>query len=83
MLITNGKLITWEVENRILEGNALYIEGDKIAEIGPEAELKAKELDSVKERVTCLEWELGYVPPLRKIIEAVQKGFEEGLGIRL
>jgi putative selenium metabolism protein SsnA len=42
MLITNGKLITWEVNNRILEGYAVYVEGDKIAEIGPEAELKAK-----------------------------------------
>jgi len=42
MLITNGKLITWEVKNRILEGYALYIEGDKIAEIGFESELKAK-----------------------------------------
>jgi putative selenium metabolism protein SsnA len=42
MLITNGKLITWETKNRILEGQALYIDGDKIAEIGPEAQLKAK-----------------------------------------
>ena len=42
MLITNGKLITWEVENRILSGQAIYIEDDKITEIGPEAELKAK-----------------------------------------
>jgi putative selenium metabolism protein SsnA len=42
MLITNGKLITWEDENRILEGNALLIEGEKITEIGPEADLKAK-----------------------------------------
>ena len=42
MLISNGKLITWETENRILEGNAIYIEGDKIAEIGPESELKSK-----------------------------------------
>ena len=42
MLITNGKLITWEKENRILDGQAIYIDGDKIREIGPEAELKAK-----------------------------------------
>ena len=42
MLITNGKLITWEVENRILSGQVIYIEDDKITEIGPEAELKAK-----------------------------------------
>jgi putative selenium metabolism protein SsnA len=48
MLITNGKLITWEPENRILEGQALYIHGDKIAEIGPEAELKAKYVETEK-----------------------------------
>ena len=42
MLITNAKLITWEAENRILPGYALFIEGEKIAEIGPETELKAK-----------------------------------------
>jgi len=42
MLITNGNLITWEAENRILSGYAIYIEDDKIAEIGPEAELKAR-----------------------------------------
>jgi putative selenium metabolism protein SsnA len=42
MLITNGKLITWEDENRILEGYALYYEGDRIIDIGPEAELLTK-----------------------------------------
>jgi len=41
MLITNGKLITWEKENRILEDHALYIEGDKITDIGPSPKLKA------------------------------------------
>jgi len=51
MLITNAKLITWEVENRILEGYALYYESDKIVDIGPEAELitkypQAKRLDA-------------------------------------
>jgi len=42
MLITNGKLITWEEPNQILEGQALYISGGLIAEIGPEAELVAR-----------------------------------------
>jgi putative selenium metabolism protein SsnA len=42
MLILNGKLITWETRNRILEGYALYIDGDRIAEIGPQAELLAR-----------------------------------------
>lgn len=42
MLITNGKLITWETPNRILEDHAIRIEGDKIAEIAPQAELLAR-----------------------------------------
>lgn len=39
MIITNGKIITWEQPNRILEGHALRIEGDKIVEIGLQADL--------------------------------------------
>jgi putative selenium metabolism protein SsnA len=39
MLITNATLITWEEPNQVLEGQAVLIEGDKIAAIGPEAEL--------------------------------------------
>lgn len=42
MLITNGKLITWEKPNRILEGYALRIENDKITEIDLQQELIAK-----------------------------------------
>ena len=39
MLITNAKLITWGKENQILDGYAIYINGDKIVEIAPEPEL--------------------------------------------
>jgi putative selenium metabolism protein SsnA len=39
MLITNTKLITFEVENQILAGQALYIRDGLIQEIGPESEL--------------------------------------------
>ena len=39
MLITNAKVITWGSPNRILEDHALFIEGDRILEIGPQAEL--------------------------------------------
>jgi putative selenium metabolism protein SsnA len=39
MLITNGKIITWEIPNRILDGYAVYVQGDKIVEIAPQAEL--------------------------------------------
>ncbi len=49
----------------------------------PVEKLKAKEIDSVKERVTCLKWELGYVPPLDEVKQAIKTGFSEYLGIRL
>ncbi|MEK7833499.1 MAG: putative aminohydrolase SsnA, partial [Acidobacteriota bacterium] len=42
MLITNATLITWDTPNRILERHALYIEADRIAELGTVAELQAK-----------------------------------------
>jgi len=42
MLIVNGKLVTWERENRILEDQAVYIDGKTIGEIGPEALLREK-----------------------------------------
>jgi lipoate---protein ligase len=49
----------------------------------PVEKLKAKEIDSVKERVTCLAWELGQTPALREIKKALACGFESVLGIRL
>ncbi len=39
MLITHATLITWDEPNQILDGQAVYIEGDRIVEIGPETEL--------------------------------------------
>jgi cytosine/adenosine deaminase-related metal-dependent hydrolase len=42
VLITNGKIITWEEQNRILEDHAIYIKNDQIVEIGPEASLLEK-----------------------------------------
>src|SRR5208337_1451823 len=49
----------------------------------PVEKLKAKEIESIRERVTCLKWELGLVPPLETIKKAIVIGFEEHLGIRL
>jgi lipoate-protein ligase A len=49
----------------------------------PVEKLKAKEIDSVKDRVTCLRWELASVPSLKAIKTAVRRGFERHLGIRL
>jgi putative selenium metabolism protein SsnA len=41
VLITNAKLITWGEPNQILEGYAVYIDGGRIAAVGPQAELNA------------------------------------------
>jgi lipoate-protein ligase A len=49
----------------------------------PVEKLKAKEIDSVKDRVTCLNWELGCTPPLEDIKRAIRYGFEKELGISL
>ncbi|MFH2093823.1 MAG: biotin/lipoate A/B protein ligase family protein [Pseudomonadota bacterium] len=49
----------------------------------PVEKLKAKEIDSVKERVTCLNWELGYTPPLEDIKASIIHGFEKHLEIVL
>ncbi len=49
----------------------------------PVEKLKAKEINSVKERVTCLNWELGNTPPAEAIKSAIVRGFEECLGITL
>lgn len=49
----------------------------------PVEKLKAKEIDSVKDRVTCLKWELGAVPALDALKHAIRSGFEDGLNIRL
>jgi putative selenium metabolism protein SsnA len=39
MLILNGKIISWEEPNRILEGQAVRVENGLVAEISPQAEL--------------------------------------------
>lgn len=48
----------------------------------PTEKLQDKEIQSVKERVTCLKWELGRRPPLPVIEEALIKGFGESFGVR-
>lgn len=42
MLITNATLVTWEKPNRILPGWGIYIEDGKIADLGPDSELKTR-----------------------------------------
>ncbi|MDI6768384.1 MAG: putative aminohydrolase SsnA [Anaerolineales bacterium] len=46
MLITNATLITWEKENRILPGHALYIEDGLIADSGPNSLLVTRYPDA-------------------------------------
>ncbi|MDR3363180.1 MAG: lipoate--protein ligase family protein [Desulfovibrio sp.] len=45
--------------------------------------LKAREIDSVRQRVTCLAWELGRIPSGGEVKTALSRTFEEHLGIRL
>jgi putative selenium metabolism protein SsnA len=42
MLITNATIITWETTNRILEDYAIFIENDRIKDIGTTGELLGK-----------------------------------------
>ncbi|MDX2042360.1 MAG: putative aminohydrolase SsnA [Acidobacteriota bacterium] len=42
MLITNATLITWGTPNQILEKHALYLEANRIVELGLASELEAK-----------------------------------------
>lgn len=42
LLILNGTVITWETPNRLIEGGAVYIEGDTIREVGDTQTLAAR-----------------------------------------
>src|SRR5512136_2581619 len=48
----------------------------------PTEKLQDKEIESVKERVTCLKRELGRTPPMQTIKWALAKGFQEAFGVR-
>lgn len=47
----------------------------------PTEKLQDKEIESVKERVTCLRWEMGRTPPFSQIKNSLVKGFEEAFGV--
>lgn len=49
----------------------------------PVEKLKAKEIDSVRKRVTCLKWELGRTPGVAEVKAALARSFARHLGIRL
>src|SRR5688572_14387361 len=42
MLITNANVVTWESPNRVLQNHAIYIESDRIKEIGTTKSLVTK-----------------------------------------
>lgn len=46
----------------------------------PTEKLKDKEIDSLKERTTCVKWELGRVPALEEIKAAIMDGFSKTFG---
>jgi lipoate-protein ligase A len=48
----------------------------------PTEKLQDKEIQSVKERVTCVKWELGRIPSLSNIKDALIKGFQESFGVQ-
>ncbi len=68
-----------------LEGDAFLFQGTLLVDFDAETMLKAlripteklkdKEIDSIKDRVTCLRWELGYTPEYNEIKEALLDGF--------
>ena len=47
----------------------------------PTEKLQDKEIESVRERVTCLRQELGKVPPLATVKGCLVKGFREAFGV--
>ena len=47
----------------------------------PTEKLQDKEIESVKERVTCLNWELGRTPSPAQIKTSMLKGFSEAFGV--
>ncbi|MEW6439408.1 MAG: lipoate--protein ligase family protein [bacterium] len=49
----------------------------------PVEKLEAKEIESLRQRVTCLKWELGETPSPDAIKQALASGFREHFGIRL
>lgn len=76
----------------IFEDNAVLFQGTLLVDFDVETMMRAlripteklsdKEIETVRERVTCLRDELGYVPSLSVIKQALQYGFEEMLGIK-
>ena len=75
------------------EGNAFFFQGTLLTDFDVESmiralripleKLKAKELESAKERVTCLKWELDELPSTERIKEAIAQGFAEVFDVKI
>ncbi|MDO9537915.1 MAG: DUF116 domain-containing protein [Thermoplasmata archaeon] len=75
------------------EGGALLFQGTLLVDFDvdsmlralrvPVEKLKAKELESAKDRVTCLKWELGHVPGPEEIKSLLKRNFESAFRIEL
>ncbi|MFQ5711836.1 MAG: lipoate--protein ligase, partial [Candidatus Geothermarchaeales archaeon] len=74
-------------------GNAFLFQGTLLTECDLQAMLHAlripikklsdKEIDSVRDRVTTIEWEIGRVPDLSRLKQTLLDGFSEALGVEL
>jgi lipoate-protein ligase A len=49
----------------------------------PIMKLKDKEVKSVRDRVTCVKWELGHNPSMEKVKQALKAGFEKAFKVKL
>lgn len=47
----------------------------------PAEKLQDKEIDALKERMTCLKWELGEIPPMKAVKAAIAGGFSKTFGV--
>ncbi|MEO0107242.1 MAG: DUF116 domain-containing protein [candidate division WOR-3 bacterium] len=74
-------------------GNAFLFQGTLLVDFDvdtmlralriPIEKLKRHEIDSLKERVTCIKWELGYTPDIKILKGLIKKSFEKDFGIKL
>jgi lipoate-protein ligase A len=75
------------------EGDAFLFQGTLLTDFDvdtmlrvlrvPVEKLKRKEIDSLRERVTCLAWELGASPPLDELKRVLAAEFARAFGVEL
>ncbi len=75
------------------ESNSFFFQGTLLTDFDVESmiralripleKLKPKELESAKERVTCLKWELEELPPTDAVKDAIIKGFSEVFDVNI